>query len=444
LASYCIGDLHGREDLFFQLIEKIEFDPQKDKLYILGDVIDRNYGGVKIIQYLKSHREACTLIKGNHEGHFLHMKKAYDVFMLNPRIKRTMKAVSEVYSEDLYRQIETGFVDEVRGNGIAAIEKEEIRAWIEKGTAATREKLLLSMAEFLESIECNEDVYKSAKYIWGHFNSQFCTKNFALELFEQSAEEYQSIVEYLEEAPYRVSLKINEKNIVLLHAVNTVNEKLYNSNMFPHAKTNDIIYVFGHQPVSKMYRGISSPCGCCGFSFDFRQVFAYCDEKNNRYYNLDLGSDPIVALCLDNMNEYYVGKPSQRANASKWKVPTDKIGRNTEENIFPVEKAGFLEETTRKVIPFESGEKKKNRAYVTKNEGCYEFLIGTQYGKKRILYTRIDLLDRNYAFSIEGWYHGQPIEEVVQKVKEDFTSRSEAGELEDVYQILYGTELKEN
>ena len=52
MAVYCIGDLHGRYDLFTQLLKKIEFNPCEDKLYLLGDVIDRAYGGIKILDYI--------------------------------------------------------------------------------------------------------------------------------------------------------------------------------------------------------------------------------------------------------------------------------------------------------------------------------------------------------------------------------------------------------
>ena len=49
-------------------------------------------------------------------------------------------------------------------------------------------------------------------------------------------------------------------------------------------------------------------------------------------------------------------------------------------------------------------------------------------------------MDYNNAFSIEGWFDGQPVEEVIQKVKEDFALRDESGELEDIYRVLYGEE----
>ena len=41
MATYCISDIHGYYDKFIALINLIEFDPAADRLYILGDIIDR-------------------------------------------------------------------------------------------------------------------------------------------------------------------------------------------------------------------------------------------------------------------------------------------------------------------------------------------------------------------------------------------------------------------
>lgn len=442
LANYCVGDLHGREDLFFRLLEKLEFCPKNDKLFILGDIIDGSYGGIKIIHYLRANSESCVLVRGNHEEHFLYMKKAYDIFMPNTKLKGAMKAVVEVYSENLYEQIEKVFLEQVQKKGIAAVDTIKINKWIETGNSSVRRKLLNSMAKFMETIEYNQGIYKQARWIWRNLRGHFDTKNFVLELFEQSEEDYQSIVEYLEKTPRRISLQVGGRDIVLVHAIQQISENASFSNfiMFPHAKTRDVTYIFGHEPIPKMHRYISSANGYCGFSFDFRRVFAYCDDRNNRYYNLDLGSNPIVALCLENMNEYYVGAPSRRKSASEWEVPNDKIEGYGELKVNSVDMANFFNGNTRKNILIEAGLKKKNLAYVTYKEGCYDFLIGIQVAKKQILYTRIDLLDYHYAFVIEGWFEKQSIDEVVQKVKEDFALRVESGELETVYRILYGME----
>ena len=50
---YAMCDLHGCYDKYVKMLEKIQFG-ENDTLYILGDVVDRGEGGIKILQEGKS------------------------------------------------------------------------------------------------------------------------------------------------------------------------------------------------------------------------------------------------------------------------------------------------------------------------------------------------------------------------------------------------------
>lgn len=63
MSTYACADLHGRLDLFYQIQS---FLGDSDKLYIIGDVLDRGPDSWKLLKVvLKDPR--CTLMKGNHE-----------------------------------------------------------------------------------------------------------------------------------------------------------------------------------------------------------------------------------------------------------------------------------------------------------------------------------------------------------------------------------------
>ena len=63
------------------------------KLYILGDVIDRSYGGVQILNYILKHKNSFELILGNHELHFLSKEKSYNYIMSNNDIKNRLSII---------------------------------------------------------------------------------------------------------------------------------------------------------------------------------------------------------------------------------------------------------------------------------------------------------------------------------------------------------------
>lgn len=137
---------------------------------------------------------------------------------------------------------------------------------------------------------------------------------------------------------------------------------------------------------------------------------------------MDLSSNPVAALCLDDMKEYYVGISSSRSNASHWTVPKGAV-EPIQSGYQIVNEASFIHpnHSYKSKINVEfQGKTRKDYAVVTYRDGCYEFLIGIHTTKKRILYTRIDYLDFNYLNLIENWYNGQTTEEVIKKVKEDF------------------------
>ena len=62
---YAVSDLHGCYDKYRNMLEKIHFS-ETDTLYILGDVVDRGDGGIRILQDMAARRNVIP-IKGNHD-----------------------------------------------------------------------------------------------------------------------------------------------------------------------------------------------------------------------------------------------------------------------------------------------------------------------------------------------------------------------------------------
>ena len=62
---YVLSDIHGQKQRFESIMKQINLQPE-DTLYVLGDVIDRNPDGIKILRKLMA-MPNVKMILGNHE-----------------------------------------------------------------------------------------------------------------------------------------------------------------------------------------------------------------------------------------------------------------------------------------------------------------------------------------------------------------------------------------
>jgi len=71
MATYAIGDLQGCYPSFRQLIELIGFNPRQDKLWLVGDVVNRGPDSLSLLRYIKQMGDAAIMVLGNHDLHLL-------------------------------------------------------------------------------------------------------------------------------------------------------------------------------------------------------------------------------------------------------------------------------------------------------------------------------------------------------------------------------------
>jgi len=67
MAVWAIGDIQGCYTALEALLEKIEFNPKKDRLWIAGDLVNRGDGSLETLEYLYSIRKSVDIILGNHD-----------------------------------------------------------------------------------------------------------------------------------------------------------------------------------------------------------------------------------------------------------------------------------------------------------------------------------------------------------------------------------------
>ena len=67
MALYLIGDVQGCDAALGRLLEKIDFSPSRDTLYLLGDLVNRGPESGAVLRRLMSYGDSARCLLGNHD-----------------------------------------------------------------------------------------------------------------------------------------------------------------------------------------------------------------------------------------------------------------------------------------------------------------------------------------------------------------------------------------
>lgn len=67
MAHYLIGDVQGCFDAFAELLERLDFNPERDFITFCGDLVNRGGKSLKMLRWAYRHRDCCDSVLGNHD-----------------------------------------------------------------------------------------------------------------------------------------------------------------------------------------------------------------------------------------------------------------------------------------------------------------------------------------------------------------------------------------
>ncbi|HTS51843.1 MAG TPA: symmetrical bis(5'-nucleosyl)-tetraphosphatase [Burkholderiales bacterium] len=92
MATYAIGDVQGCFAALTGLLERIAFDPQRDRLWFVGDLVNRGPDSLATLRFVKGLGQGAVCVLGNHDLHLVAVAEGKGKLRKDDTLKETLQA----------------------------------------------------------------------------------------------------------------------------------------------------------------------------------------------------------------------------------------------------------------------------------------------------------------------------------------------------------------
>ena len=92
MAIFAIGDVQGCYDELRELIDKIAFDPKRDRLWFVGDLVNRGPNSLAVLRYVRGLGDRAISVLGNHDLHLIAVARGFARLRDDDTLSEVLKA----------------------------------------------------------------------------------------------------------------------------------------------------------------------------------------------------------------------------------------------------------------------------------------------------------------------------------------------------------------
>jgi bis(5'-nucleosyl)-tetraphosphatase (symmetrical) len=151
MSTFAIGDVQGCFEELEQLLGEIGFSPTRDRLWFVGDLVNRGPRSLEVVRFVKGLGDRAIVVQGNHDLHLLalaagHAKRraddTFDDVLSAPdrdEVLDWLRFRPMLYVEDEYLMVHAGLLP-----SWSVAQAEDLAAEVEAELRAKRYRLFLA------------------------------------------------------------------------------------------------------------------------------------------------------------------------------------------------------------------------------------------------------------------------------------------------------------
>jgi bis(5'-nucleosyl)-tetraphosphatase (symmetrical) len=92
MATYAIGDVQGCFQALRALLEQIAFHPKRDRLWFVGDLVNRGPDSLTTLRFVKDLGDSAVCVLGNHDLHLIAVAEGHAAMRRDDTLDETLSA----------------------------------------------------------------------------------------------------------------------------------------------------------------------------------------------------------------------------------------------------------------------------------------------------------------------------------------------------------------